>query len=494
MRLVPSPAPFPTKKIPSQIRPPRPVVVPRPVTSTFRNPQHRMSNINLQRWQMNRRQMLRGLGVTLSLPLLDCMAALPAPTQPKRSIFLYIPNGVNTLTWQIQKAGADYELTSPLKSLERHRADITPISGLHHPKVIGKQHNCDRVWLTGADVPADGGAFRNSVSVDQLMAEVQGKSTRFSSLELAIEGNSLAWSRDGIQIPAERNTRVIFNSLFGVDKDPKEVIRRRNNRRASILDAIADDAKRVNQKLSSADRSKLDEYFTAVRQVEQRTERADEWLNVPKPKIAAADEARLTRKLDMSQAGEYYRLFYDLMVMAFRTDSTRVITCMIGSEAQASGIPEIGISQTRHGLSHHNGDPEQLRRLTMTDTFLVEQYSYLLDQLKAFKENDHSLLDTTQVLWGSGMSYGHSHGNANLPLLYAGGHALGAKHGQHVDYNLPKIGQYNMTEPNAHYRICGRPLDSDARLSNLFLTMLQRSDVEMGQFQDSLRTMSEVTA
>ncbi len=453
-----------------------------------------MSNINLNKWQISRREMLRGLGVSLSLPLLDCMAALPAPSKPKRSVFLYIPNGVNTLTWQIDKAGKDFQFTQPLMSLEKHRANVTPISGLHHPKVIGKQHNCDKVWLTGADVPPDGGAFRNSVSVDQLMAEVQGKATRFSSLELAIEGNSLAWSRDGIQIPAERNTRVIFNALFGVDKDPKEVIRRRNDRRASILDAVASDAKRVNHKLGSEDRTKLDEYLTAVRQVEQRTDRADEWLNIPKAKISSADEARLTRKLDMSQAGEYYRLFYDLMVMALRTDSTRVITCMIGSEGSASGIPEIGISQTRHGLSHHNGDPEQLRRLTQTDTFLVEQFSYFLDQLKSHSEEDHTLLDTTQVLWGSGMAYGHSHGNANLPMLYAGGRALGTKHGQHVDFNLPKIGQYNVADATTHYRLCSRPVDGDARLSNLFLTMLQRTDVEVDKFQDSLRTMSEVVA
>ncbi len=451
-----------------------------------------MSNLNLNRWQMSRRQVVRGLGACMALPLLNCMGALPAASRPKRSVFLYIPNGVNTLTWQIEKPGAGYALTTPLASLERHRADVTPISGLHHPKVIGKQHNCDRVWLTGADVPGDGGAFRNSVSADQLMAEVQGKATRFASLELAIEGHSLAWSRDGIQIPAERNTRTIFNALFGVDKDSKEVQRRRLNRRGSILDVVMADAQKVNHKLGSEDRSKLDEYLTAVRQVEVRTERAESWLDIAKPKIAAADEARLTRKLDMSQAGEYYRLFYDLMVMALRTDSTRVITCMIGSEANGGAIPDIGISQTRHGLSHHNGDPEQLRRLTQTDTFLVEQLSYFLDQLKAFEEEGRPLLDTTQVLWGSGMAYGHSHGNANLPTLFAGGRALGVKHGQHVDFNLPKIGQYNVADSQNHYRICSRPVDGDARLSNLLLTMLQRMDVQTEQFQDSLRPLAEV--
>ena len=436
--------------------------------------------------------MLRGLGATIALPLLNCMAAVPAPSKPKRSVFLYIPNGVNTLTWQIHKAGKDYEFTAPLKALEKHRADITPISGLHHPMAIGKHHNCERVWLTGANVPGDGGAFRNTVSADQLMAEAQGNATRFSSLEMAIEGTSLAWSKDGIQIPAERNTQQIFNVLFGVEKDSKETIRRRLSRRGSILDIVADDAKRVNNNLGSEDRSKLDEYLTAVRQVEERTRRADEWLNVPKPAVPADEAARLQRKLSMAEAGEYYRLFYDLMVMALRTDSTRVITCGIGSEGNTSGIPEIGILQTRHGLSHHNGDPEQLRRLTETDTFLVGQLSYFLDRLKEHKEGDTPLLDTTQVLWGSGMAYGHSHGNANLPTILAGGKALGYKHGTHVDFNLPKITKYDVTNAQEHYKICSRPVDGDARLSNLLLTMLQRVDVKADKFQDSVGPLSQI--
>ena len=422
------------------------------------------------------------------------MADVPAASKPRRSVFLYIPNGVNTLTWQIQKAGADYEFTAPLKSLERHRADITPISGLHHPMVIGKHHNCEKVWLTGANVPGDGGAFRNTVSADQLMADVQGVSTRFSSLEMAIEGVSLAWSKDGIQLPAERNTQQIFNQLFGVEKESKETIRRRLSRRGSILDLVADDAKRVNRTLGTEDRSKLDEYLTAVRQVEERTKRADEWLNIPKPQVPSEAAAKLQRKLSMAEAGEYYRLFYDLMAMALRTDSTRVITCGIGSEGNTSGIPEIGILQTRHGLSHHNGDPEQLRRLTATDTFLVEQLSYFLDQLKAAQEDGRPLLDTTQVLWGSGMAYGHSHGNANLPTILCGGKALGYKHGTHVDFNLPKIGKYDVTDATGHYKLCSKPVDDTARVSNVLLTMLQRVGVKADKFQDSTGALSQIVA
>src|SRR5258708_2629036 len=453
-----------------------------------------MSNINRNNWRISRRQMLRGIGAAIALPALNCMAEIAEPSKPKRSVFLYIPNGVNTLTWQIEKAGADYQLTKPLQALERHRADVTPISGLHHPMVLGKHHNCEKVWLPGAKLPGDGGAFRNTVSADQLIAETIGAATRFPSLEIAIEGQSLAWSKDGIQIPAERNTQQIFNMLFGIEKDGKETIRRRLSRRGSILDLVADDAKRVKDKLGSEDRSKLDEYLTAVRQVEERTRRADEWLNVPKPVVPATDAARLQRKLSMAEAGAYYRLFYDLMVMALRTDSTRVITCGIGGEGNASGIPDIGILQSRHGLSHHNGDPEQLRRLTQTDTFLVDQLSYFLDQLKLHREENGTLLDTTQVLWGSGMAYGHSHGNANLPLVLAGGKALGYKHGQHVDFNLPLIGKYEVTDAQGHYKICSRPVDDTARVSNLLLTMLQRADVKVDKFQDSVAPISQIVA
>ena len=458
-------------------------------------------NLNTGRWRISRRHALRGIGATVALPLLDCMspsvrAAGPAAknTAPKRSVFLYIPNGVNTLTWQIETAGENYQLPASLQSLERHRSEITPISGLHHPNVLGKHHNCDKVWLTGADVPRDGGAFRNSVSIDQLIAEKQGVETRFSSLEMAVSGHSLAWTRDGIQLPAERSVRNLFERLFGVEKEGKDAVRRRYQRRSSVLDVILNDAREMSRKIGAEDKSKLDEYLTAVRQVEIRTERADAWLDIPKPEIDPVTTANLTRKVDQSQAGEYFRLFYDLIVLALRTDMTRVITCMIGSESHGLAIPEIGVVQTRHELSHHNGDPEQMRRLTETDTFLVETLSYFLDELKGVKEENDSLLDRTQILWGSGMAYGHSHGNANLPLILAGGKSLGIEHGRHVDFNLPVIGKYDLSDAKGHYTICSRPVDSDARFANLLLTMGQRAGLEIDRFQDSLTTVNDLVS
>jgi hypothetical protein len=458
-----------------------------------------MARFHSESWRLNRRHVLRGLGASVALPLLNCMSpgrANEASNEPqtKRSVFIYVPNGVNTLTWQIEKAGADYELTAPLKSLEKHRASITPISGLHHPNGLGQAHECDKIWLTGAKISQEGGAFRNSVSADQLMAQRVGKHTRFPSLELSITGGTLAWTPDGIPLPAERKPSVVFNRLFGVEPGGVETARRKLNRRGSVLDLVLNDARSLRRDIGGEDRLKLDEYLQSVREVEMRTERADAWLDKPKPEVDEKTKSHLSRNIPQTDAGDYYRTMYDLMVLALRTDMTRVITCMSGSESHGLALPEIGVAQSRHELSHHNGDPEQLRRLTQCDTFLAEQFAYFLDQLQVFSEGGEPLLDTTQVLFGSGMAYGHSHGNANLPIILAGGKKLGLKHGQHVDYNLPKLGEYNVADAQSHYRVCSRPVDSDAHLSNLLLTMLQRMDVETEHFSDSLKPVSEVVA
>ncbi len=166
---------------------------------------------------------------------------------------------------------------------------------------------------------------------------------------------------------------------------------------------------------------------------------------------------------------------------------------MSGSESHGLALPEIGIGQSRHELSHHNGDPVQMERLTRSDAFLSEQFSYFLDRLQSYQEHGESLLDRTMVLFGSGMSYGHSHGNANLPTILAGGKSLGLVHGQHLDFNLPMIGDYNVANPKEHYRICTRPLDSNARLGNLLLTMMQKMDVPADSFGDSIRPISALT-
>jgi len=463
-----------------------------------------MSNIRSQNWLLDRRHFLRGVGATVALPLLNCMtplaargaeSAAAAAGKPRRSVFVYIPNGVNVLTWQIQQAGKDYQLSEPLKSLEKHRENITPISGLYHTNGLGQAHECEKIWLTAAKISQEGGAFRNTVSCDQLIAEVTSPHTRFPSLELSISrGNTtLGWSRDGIPLPADDNPKNVFTRLFGTEPGGVDVQRRKLNRRRSVLDLVLDDARTLKTNLGSEDRTKLDEYLFSVRDVEIRTERLDSWLNVPKPTVEKDVEANLTRNVSKTEAGDYYRTMYDLIVLALRTDMTRVVTYLSGSESNGLAIPEIGIPQTRHELSHHNGDPEQMARLSRSDAFITEQFTYFLDQLNSFQDGDEKLLDRTMVLFGSGMAYGHSHGNANLPTILAGGKSLGLKHGRHIDYNLPKIGKYDVAAPGKHYGICGRPVDDRAKLTNLLLTMLNKMEVNVEQFADSLGPISELS-
>jgi hypothetical protein len=247
--------------------------------------------------------------------------------------------------------------------------------------------------------------------------------------------------------------------------------------------------------MGSEDKGRMDQYLTSVREAEIRTRRADAWLDTPLPAVSEADRKRVNRDIADTMAGDYFRTVYDLMVLAFQTDVTRVATFSLGGEGQAIAIPEIGITESRHQLSHHGGDPGYIEKLTNYDTFAIEQFSYFLTRLAETKDlGGKSLLGSTMALFGSGMSYGHSHGNANLPTILAGGKALGYKHGTHVDFNLPKIGKYNVATAIEHYKICSRPVDSDARVSNLLLTMLQRVGVKADTFQDSVKPISQIVA
>jgi hypothetical protein len=465
---------------------------------------------------MPRRTMLRGAGVAMALPLLNAMIGPNRSTAasssrhalrsdddslPRRSVFVYIPNGVNMETWRMDTAGKDYQLSAPLASLARHRGSITPFSGLHHPGALHQQHVCADSWLTAAPLTNGSGAekYRNSISVDQLIAEKTAEHTRFASLELSIaagvgqpyNSSTLSFSRDGAPLPAEDNPRAVFDRLFGIDDSGISAQRAKLVRQRSILDAVIESAGDVRRRVGSEDVAKLDEYLTAVRDVERRLERLDRWLDIPKPSV---DGARFQRNVSREQAGDFYRTMYDLIVLALRTDMTRVVTYASGTEGNGLAIPEIGIKQTRHELSHHNEAADVKQSLTRSDTFLVDQFAYFLDQLQSIREEDQSLLDQTMVLFGSGMSYGHSHGNANLPIVFAGGMGLGLRHGQHIDYNLAKRGSYQSLTHGDFLNLCFKPTDDRARLSNLLLTILQSMAVDADSFVDSTGPISEVLA
>jgi len=451
-----------------------------------------MANYLSQSWLIDRRRALRAMGALISLPLLECMVPLRASEKatatPRRSAFIYLANGVHSLNYQITKPGADYDFSRSLKPLEEHRQAITPISGLHHPGSLSHHHNCISTWLTGGKLgPTD----RNTISVDQKMAEITALHTRISSMEIALTQDSLAWTADGVRLPAMRRCSEIFASLFEEPKHGKTAQRRELRRKGSVLDANLEEVRQLEKKMGTEDKGRMDQYLTSVREAEIRTQRADVWLDTPLPEISDADRKRTNRDIAATKAGDYFRTVYDLMVLAFQTDVTRVATFSLGGEGDAFAIPEIGITESRHQLSHHGGDLGYMEKLTMYDTFAIEQFSYFLTRLAETKDlGGKPLLSSTMALFGSGMSYGHSHGNANLPLVLAGGSDLGLKHGSHVDFNQGHFAGYQLDIPKEHYGLCSRPANSDAHMSNLLLLMAQRMGVEIDRFGDSNKVVT----
>ena len=450
-----------------------------------------MSNLQTQSWLIDRRHALRAMGTCIALPMLECMIPLKAKEKtetPRRSAFMYLANGVHSLNYQITKPGKDYTFSRSLKPLEKFRNVITPVSGLHHPGSLGHHHNCIDIFLTGAKI---GAAHRNTISVDQKMAQVSGQHTRYPSMEIALTQGSLAWTADGVQLPAQRRCSQIFASLFEEPKGGIAAQRKALRRKASVLDDNLAEVRALSQKMGTADKGRLDQYLTSVREAEIRTRRADNWLDTPLPEISEADRKRTNRDIAKTQAGDYFRTVYDLMVLAFQTDVTRVATFSLGGEGDAFAIPEIGITESRHQLSHHGGDEGYMEKLTNYDTFAIEQFGYFLTRLSETKDlNGKSLLGSTMSLFGSGMSYGHSHGNANLPLVLAGGTDLGLKHGSHLDFNQGHFDGYTLDKPGDHYRLCSRPANTDAHMSNLLLLMAQKMGVETDQFGDSNKVIS----
>ncbi len=482
-------------------------------------------NFHPQNWRISRRHALRGLGALVALPALDCMtpsgraaggppdeanADSPRGERPRRSVSVYLPNGVNTLDYQILEAGEGYKFSRTLAPLEKHRAHLTPISGLHHPHGLGNHHNCQTIWLTGAEI---GPTARNSVSVDQLIAEHTAPHTRFRSLELSCTGQSLSYDRDGVRQPSDRKPGDVFKRLFEAPKDGIAAERRALRRRGSVVDAVLGEARELERKIGAEDRARLDQYLGAVREVEVRVERSDAWLDVPRPDVDALSPGarkRIDKAVSQQDPGDYYRTMYDLIVLAFQTDAARVVTFMTGDESHGFSIPELSINQSRHQLSHHNGDPAALARLSDSDRFNVAQFSYFLDRLAATSDAHGPLLDSTVALYGSGMAYGHSHGNANLPTVVAGGAALGLKHGRHLDYNKVAGQQngersgdgtafdYAVGEDGAlttkHYQTCSRPVNSRAVVSDLLLTIARAAGVNADRFADSGGVMTDLLA
>jgi len=408
-----------------------------------------------------RRTFLRASGAMMALPFLEVFGKEPAT--PRRILAICTNLGVLERHFFPEQAGRDYALTPYLEALKDHRDQFTVFSGTSHPDVTGG-HSAEVSYLSAAPQPGTA-SFRNSISLDQFAAERIGHLTRVSALPLVVSksGNqSLSFTSSGVMLPAERSPAQVFKALF-VAGDAQEVERQVANLRVgrSILDAVADRAVALQKKLGSADKDRLDQYFTSVREVEKRLLISQEWERKPRPKIDVPppkDGEYLLEKLGA---------MYDLAHLAFATDSTRLITLMIQLQFFSENIP--GVSSETHNLSHHAGREDKLRELQNLELAEFRELNKLLAKLRTSKEGGGTLLDHTQVLYGSNLSNGNNHDNKNLPILLAGG---GWKHGQHLAFD--KTNNYP--------------------LPNLFVSMLQRQGIEADKFASSTGTMKGLEA
>jgi len=420
--------------------------------------------------QIPRRTFLRGLGVTLALPLLECMTpvfARAAQAQAPRRMLLISNNlGVLPKLFFPKSAGREYELSPYLAALADFRNDFTVFSGLSHPGVVGG-HSTENCFLTAARGPTKSG-FRNSISLDQFAAEKLGQVTRFPTLNLGVNidkaNRSLSWTRDGVLLPAEDSAPALFRKMF-VKGDAASVQRElhRLEERGSILDTLRDDAKQFSRSLGSDDRARLDQYFTSVREVEERLRTAREWELKPRP---AASQPAPDDIQDKKLFFQKYELMLSMAQLALESDSTRIVTLMV--DAFATPVFRLHEDQSTtdgyHNLSHHGQSAEKVRQLEDADHQQMQLLCRLLQNLAAKPDGGQRLLDRTMVLFGSNLGDANTHDNSNLPILLAGG---GFKHGQHLAFER----------------------EDNKPLCNLFVSMLQRLDIEATGFGSGTGTM-----
>jgi hypothetical protein len=419
---------------------------------------------------VSRRRFLQGAGVALALPMLDAMRPALArdiePAQTPRRM-LAICNNLGVLPDQFfpEQTGRGYALSPYLDLIGRHREDFTVFSGVWHPDVDGG-HPADNCFLTAAPHPGSGG-FRNTISLDQYAARQIGNLTRFPSLTLGVNVSrgqrSLSWTAGGAMIPCEEKASAVFKRLF-LSGSPEEIEQQMQRLQLgqSIMDAVAGQAKSLQKDLGARDRDRLDQYFTGVRDLEVRMGEAREWEKKPKPTV------NVPPPVDPPTPKQYMdkvRIMYDLAVLAFETDSTRLITLMLDSvNSPAIDVEGTHITDGYHNLSHHGKAPAKISQLEAIDHEHMKLLDNLFAQLKAKHETSDKLLDRTMVLYGSNLGNANTHVTTNLPILFAGG---GFRHGQHIGFDK----------------------DRNYPLPNLFVSMLQRFGIEADHFATSTGTM-----
>jgi len=435
-----------------------------------------------------RRHFIRGLGAAIALPMLDSMVpaafgqaakALARKAPPLRLSFFYVPNGIVMKDWTPTTEGSAFELPAILKPLAPFRDQATIISGLANDK--GNAHGdgggdharAGASFLTGAHPKKTGGSdIRAGISADQVAAEQIGGQTRLPSLELGLDDNrvvghcdsgyscaytnSIAWRGPSTPLPPETNPRLLFERLFG-DFDPSvtaETRARRANYRKSILDDAREETRKLMGQVGPADRHKLDEYLTTIRDLEKRIQQAA--ISTP----AAAPDFDKPAGIPSSFA-EHARLMYDLQALAFQADLTRVATMVVGREGSVRTYDEIGIPDPHHPLSHHRNQADAIEKLTRINTHHMELFVHFLQRLRNTKEGDGNLLDHSMVLYGCGIADSNRHTHENLPVLVAGGGSGTLKGNRHV-----KVAE-------------------NTPVTNLYLSLLDRMNVRAEKLGDS---------
>jgi Protein of unknown function (DUF1552) len=431
---------------------------------------------------VSRRSFLRGVGVSMALPALESLwspqAAAAAANEsalaisrtgaPLRTAFIYVPNGVHQKNWWPKAEGKDFELSATLKPLEKVKSEIQILGGLDQvnayagPDGPGDHARASGSFLTGVRVKKTAGSdIHAGVSVDQVAAQRIGHLTRFPSLELTCDGvrksgncdsgyscayqYNLSWSTPTMPLAPEPNPRFVFERLFGAGapSERKRNLELRRQQQISVLDFVLDDAQALGRQLGRHDHQKLDEYLTSVREIERRIQQAEQHTDVPNPAVDTPAGIPAT-------FGDHIQLMFDMMVLAFQTDSTRIATFLLANEGSNRAFPEIGIPEGHHNLSHHMGKREMMDKIAQIDLWYLRQFARFLDKLAATSDIDgESLLHNSMIIYGSGNGDGNRHTHSNLPLILAGSAGGVLSTGRYVKYK---------TKP----------------MSNLFLTMLDR--------------------
>lgn len=407
---------------------------------------------------ISRRTILRGLGASVALPMLEAMVpraafAQQVATPPVRMAFLFVPNGISMEHWTPIADGAGFQLKNVLEPLAAYREDFSILTGLAqmnafaHGDGPGDHARSSATWLTGVHPRKTSGSdIRAAVSADQIAAQRTKGQTKFASLELGCErgglagdcdsgyscaySNTISWQDHDSPLAKETSPRQVFERLFGSTElsADDEARARRSRDNLSVLDFVLDEAKRLDSRLGNRDRQKLEEYLNSVREIEQRILKFDGGgkagnVGAVKPGAAPRD------------FGEHIRLMGDMMVLAFQADLTRICTFMFANEGSNRSYRDIGIADGHHDVSHHGKDDHKLEAKRKIDRYHVEQLAYVIGRMKQIKEGGSTLLDNTMLVYGGGISDGDRHNHDDLPILFAGRAGGSFKQGQHRRYS-----------------------------------------------------------